>query len=288
MSLEIIRKYKIKAKKALGQNFLVNNNIVESIASSIEVFWKNIIEVWPWYWALTEKLLIKNPKSLNLVELDDDMIDILEDRISEWDLNTSWIDFKINKKDILKYEPSIIPPPTPLLNKEGELKGVVYKYSVIANIPYYITSPILRHFLYWVENKPEKMVILMQKEVGDKILWNSKDKSSVLSLFIEKKSNVTRILNVPKEDFVPVPKIDSSVLLFEYDDKYKEVDDDKFMKIIKIGFNSVRKKLIRNFTNAWYEKQMILELFKKLDIDEGCRWEDLWIEKWCEIVKALD
>ena len=130
MTLEILKKYHIKAKKSLGQNFLVNEQIVDWISNVIEVKDKNIIEVWPWYGALTEKLIIKKPKSLNLVELDRDMIEVLNKRIDSWDFDLDWIDFKINNLDVLKYIPE---------NKD---------YSVIANIPYYITSPILRHFLY--------------------------------------------------------------------------------------------------------------------------------------------
>ena len=80
MSEEIIKRYKIKAKKSLGQNFLINDLIIEEIASAVFVEWENICEVWPGYWALTEKLLLKKPSSLNLVELDKSMIEILEDR----------------------------------------------------------------------------------------------------------------------------------------------------------------------------------------------------------------
>ena len=93
MNLKILEKYKIKAKKSLGQNFLVNDSILESIVNYINIKWENIIEVWPGYWALTEKLLVKKPKSLTLVELDESMIKILEDRIVNWDLDIEWIDF---------------------------------------------------------------------------------------------------------------------------------------------------------------------------------------------------
>jgi 16S rRNA (adenine1518-N6/adenine1519-N6)-dimethyltransferase len=98
------------------------------------------------------------------------MIDILEDRIKNNDFNIEKINFKINNIDVLKYFPSF------------------EKYDVVANIPYYITSPILRHFLYELENKPENMLILMQKDVADKILDNKK--TSVLSLIVAKKANV--------------------------------------------------------------------------------------------------
>lgn len=270
MSLEILKKYKIKAKKWLWQNFLVNWNAIEEIANTIEVEWKNIIEVWPWYWALTEVLIEENPKSLNLIELDQDMIDILNDRISNNDLKIENIDFNITKKDILKYEPEI------------------KKYSVIANIPYYITSPILRHFLYNVKNSPEDMVILMQKEVAEKIMLNFKNKSSVISLMVEKKSDVSYVLDVPKSFFVPEPKIDSAVLLFNYNNKFEDINDGIFLKIIKIWFAASRKMLIKNFTNAWYEKDYIIQVFDNLWINLKVRWEDLDIFKWCELIREFN
>jgi len=283
MSLEILKRYKIKAKKALGQNFLVNEDILKEIANSIDVKWNNIVEVWPGYWALTLELLNKKPKSLNLVELDKSMIDILNDRIELWEIDVSWVDFYINNIDVLKYEP------------------IFDKYSVIANIPYYITSPILRHFLYNLENNPEKMVILMQKDVWEKIIQTSpptpllrgegsmknKVKSSVIWLMVAKKCIAYDVLSVWKENFVPVPKVESSVLLFESYDLYDEIDDDKFLKIIKIWFSAVRKKLVKNFIIWWYEKEYILDLFDKLWISDNIRWEELDIEKWCELVEKI-
>lgn len=265
MTLEILRKYNIKAKKILWQNFLVNENIVNEISEVIEVNWKNIIEVWPWYWALTEKLINKKPKSLNLVELDKEMIDVLNKRIDNWDFILDWVDFKINNIDVLKYIPSFS------------------NYSVIANIPYYITSPILRHFLYDVENKPKSMVILMQKDVWDKILWKWKEKSSVLSLFVLKKCNVREVLFVWKENFIPAPKVESSVLLFENHDLYNEIEDSKFFEFIKKAFKEPRKKLSKNLINSGYEKDLIMQVFLKFSIEENTRWEDIDISTWCQI-----
>ena len=270
MSLEILKKYKIKAKKWLWQNFLVNDKAITKIANLIDVEGKNIIEVWPGYGALTEKLVNLKPKKLDLVELDPDMIEILNDRISNGDFDLENIDFNINRKDILKYEP------------------ITKEYSVIANIPYYITSPILRHFLYNVENKPDEMVILMQKEVAEKIMLNFKNKSSVLSLMIEKKSDISYEQDVPKDFFVPAPKIDSAVLLFKYNNKFEEIDDDKFLKLIKIWFAATRKMLIKNFTNWWFEKDYIIQVFNELWIKKTVRWEDLDIAIWCELVKKIN
>ena len=144
---DIIKKYNIKAKKSLWQNFLMNLWVLDEICNITNIKEQNILEVWPWFWALTQRLLECNPKSLKLVELDTDMISILNQRIDKNDLIISNTDFEINNIDILKYEPTFS------------------DYKVIANIPYYITSPILFRFLYELKNKPTEMIILMQKEV---------------------------------------------------------------------------------------------------------------------------
>ena len=274
MSLEILKKYKIRAKKWLGQNFLVNEKIVEDIAWIVDLTWENILEVWPWYGALTEKIIGKKPKSLTLVELDLDMIEILNDRIKNDDLNILDINFEIKNIDILKYVPD-------------------YKnYYVIANIPYYITSPILRHFLYNIENKPKKMLILMQKDVWEKIiLWQNdnkkKNKSSVLSLFIAKKCYVKEALFVAKENFIPAPKIESSVMLFESHNLYEKIDDEKFLKIIKIAFSESRKKMIKNLVKWGFEKEEILKIYSELSLDENVRADWINIETWCLLVEKL-
>lgn len=274
INLNLIKKYVTKAKKSLWQNFLVDDKKVEEIANILDIKWKNIIEVWPWYWALTEKLLIQKPKNITLVELDENMIEALNKRVENKELNIEWINFEIINKDILVFEPSF------------------EEYFVIANIPYYITSPILRRFLYEIEKKPEKMVILMQKDVWDKILSgqnNSKKiKSSVLSLFISKKCVAKEILLVPKESFRPIPKVESSVLLFEIHNNYKNIDDDLFLKFIKISFAEPRKKLINNLVKWWFDKEKTLEIFSKLWFNEAIRWDSLNVENFCELIESLE
>ncbi len=260
--IEILKKYNIWAKKSLGQNFLIDDLKVQAIADYSEIQGDNIVEVWPGYGALTEKLVEKKPGSLTLIELDQDMIEVLEDR-------NLWNQIDIKNLDVLEYHPNF------------------EKYSVIANIPYYITSPILRHFLYEVENKPEQMLILMQQDVWDKILGKWKNKSSVLSLFIAKKCRAKEVLLVAKQCFHPAPKVESSVLHFEIYDDYKNIDDEKFLKIIKAGFGSPRKKLIKNFDNSWLDKQAILQIFEELWISESVRGEDLDIDMWCRLVEKI-
>jgi 16S rRNA (adenine1518-N6/adenine1519-N6)-dimethyltransferase len=159
---EILRHYGIRAQKSLGQNFLVNDEILETIADSIDITDRDILEIGPGYGALTEKILARKPKSLTLIELDKQMVNILNSRIHEKDLVIpEETEFTIIEGDVLKYVPDFSSRDTP--------RRISTNYSVIANIPYYITSPILFRFLHELENKPEEMVILMQKEVGDKI-----------------------------------------------------------------------------------------------------------------------
>ena len=273
MSLEIIKKYKIKAKKSLWQNFLINDEILKKISEVLEIENKNIIEVGPWYWALTERILEKRPKNLTLVELDREMIEILYKRKENGDFQN--IDkLFIKNIDVLKFFPDF------------------EEYFVIANIPYYITSPILRHFLFDVENKPEKMLILMQKDVWDKIiLWQDytkKQKSSVLSLFVAKKAIAKEVIFVWKQNFSPSPKIESSVLLFERIDDFDYLEDEIFLEFIKKAFVEPRKKLINNLQKAWYEKSKILDIFSLKNIDENIRWEDLNIRQWCDLITVFN
>ncbi len=187
----------IRAKKSLGQNFLVDDGALSKIASACEVGGKNVVEVGPGYGALTERLLPLAPESLTLVELDADMVAILKDRLLRGDLAVpEGTEFEIRSADVLAFEPKSAP------------------YRVIANIPYYITSPILERFLYTLPTRPEEMVILMQKEVADRIV--AKDgKESGLSLFCKNACvSIEEVAKVRAECFRPAPKVDSAVLRF--------------------------------------------------------------------------
>lgn len=244
---EILRHYGIRAQKSLGQNFLVNDSILETIADSINIVGQDILEIGPGYGALTEKILARKPKSLTLVELDKKMIYILHSRIKEGDLIIpKETTFTIIEGDVLKYVPELS------------------VYSIIANIPYYITSPILFRFLHELENKPEEMVILMQKEVGDKILRKKGYNNSYLSLALEFSCEIIKeVCLVEKENFIPSPKIDSSVLYFKRKESYNIQGAKEFLKITSAGFISPRKKLLSNLANTLHiPKEHLHESFK--------------------------
>lgn len=254
---EILRHYGIRAQKSLGQNFLVNDSILETIADSINIIGQDILEIGPGYGALTEKILARKPKSLTLVELDKKMIYILHSRIKEGDLIIpKETTFTIIEGDVLKYVPDFSCRDTP-----GRVSS---NYSVIANIPYYITSPILFRFLHELENKPEEMVILMQKEVGDKILRKRGYNNSYLSLALEFSCEIIKeVCLVEKENFIPSPKIDSSVLYFQRKESYNIQEAKEFLRITSAGFISPRKKLLSNLANTLHiSKENLHESFE--------------------------
>jgi 16S rRNA (adenine1518-N6/adenine1519-N6)-dimethyltransferase len=133
----------------------------------------------------------------------------------------------------------------------------------------------------------EKNGLLCRTSSQWQIKKKQKNKSSVLSLFIAKKSYVNEVILVPARSFIPAPKVESSVLLFETHDNYKEIDDKEFMKFIKIWFQEPRKKLINNLVKWWIEKETVLEIFKTLWFTENIRWEDLSTDEWIELFKKI-
>lgn len=263
---EILERYKIRAKKSLGQNFLMDENILTQIWEIVELSGKNIIEVGPGFWALTQKILSYTPQSLTLVELDDDMVRILQDRIQRKELDVENIDFSLKHQDVLVLD--------------VDLKD----YIVVANIPYYITSPILQKFLYKLENKPKNMIILMQKEVWDRICDK---KSSILSLIVQKKCTTSEKIFVPKKAFSPAPKVDSTVVFFETHGLYEDVDDDIFLRFIKASFSNPRKKMINNLAQFWYDKTSVFSLLEERWFWENTRAEELSISDYVFLLEKL-
>ncbi|EKE28503.1 MAG: hypothetical protein ACD_3C00051G0006 [uncultured bacterium (gcode 4)] len=265
---DIINKYSIVAKKSLWQNFLINDSILDKIVDFIDLNWRNVVEVWPWYWALTEKILKKSPKNLELVELDKFMYSILQDRLKNWDFDVKDSNLLIYNTDILEFEPQKHP------------------YIVVANIPYYITSPILTHFFYGVDNQPTEMLILMQKDVADKIRKINWNKQSVLSLWVDFAcSEIKEVVRVGAGNFMPAPKVESCVLYFKLKDNIDKQKAKKFMRIVKAWFSERRKKLSSNLDKQGIlKKEVAMEKFNRLGLNENVRAEELNIGQWLELI----
>jgi 16S rRNA (adenine1518-N6/adenine1519-N6)-dimethyltransferase len=265
---ETMPKGKYIAKKSLGQHFLTSQSAIDKIVAAGEVTAKDIVlEVGPGKGVLTEQLLRVAGKVI-AIEKDRDLVTELKDRFSE---AIYGFRLELREADILDIDPS-----TNLFSKKP------LKYKVIANIPYYITNAIIRLFL---ENpaQPELMVLLVQKEVAERIL--AKDgKESLLSIAVKAYGTPKIVSKVPAGAFNPPPKVDSAILLIKDISKknFEKIDEKAFFKIVRASFAHKRKKVAGNLT-ALYKKDLIKSVFEKLKLSPDVRAEDLTVTDWKKI-----
>ena len=214
------------AKKSLGQNFLQSGEIRERILNSVgELKGKNILEIGPGLGFLTNKLIAKHA-NLTAIELDERAIELLQRDFGHRE------NFHLIHGDILQED----------LDKIFEQK----KYSIIANIPYNITSPILKKTLSKTINKPETMTLMVQKEVGEKICPHVKNfKRSILSISVEIFAEAEFLFVVGRDNFSPVPKVDSAIVrITTRPIPLVSADKEKdFFTVVHAGFSGKRKKL---------------------------------------------
>lgn len=245
-----------KNNKSLGQHWLKNREILEEIADSSAVqIAETCVEIGPGLGALTSSLL-KRFKKVIAVEFDARLAENLPKSFPGKNL-------EVINEDILKFDFSKIKEP----------------YVVAGNIPYYITSPIIEKVLT-TENLPKKVVLLMQKEVAERIL---DEKESGLSLFVKNRADVVPGILVPKEEFTPPPKVDSAVLIMiPHAPKY----NDELFKFIRLAFVSPRKKLIHNL-NPLKSKEELIKIFGELGIDVDSRPSDLDLDTYFALFSAI-
>lgn len=266
---EKMEKYNFNLKKMFGQNFIIDENIINNIINSAEIDKDTlVIEIGPGAGSLTYKLA-NYAKNVLCYEIDTTLKDLLEDNLK--DLNNVDIIFK----DFLQ------------ANVLDDIKKYDYKkLYVVANLPYYITTPIIIKFIE--EGIPvDKIVVMVQKEVGDrfKAKPNSKDYNS-LSIYLNYYFDVKKILDVSKNVFIPKPNVDSIVVEFSKKDKLYELKDSKlFFKLVKDSFNQKRKTLRNNLRE--YNLEKIEEALKKYNFDLNVRAEQLPIEVFVDIANNL-
>jgi len=274
----IMKKYGIKANKSLGQNFLINSEVVEAIVSSSEISEEDmVIEIGPGLGTLTKYLLEKAGKVL-CIELDTRMIEILEDRFSIYK------NFEVINKDVLKVNLNEI-------IKENKKDGKIKNVKVVANLPYYITTPIIMKLL---EDKLDikSITVMIQKEVADRLVEipGGKDTGSITySVYYYCESE--KIMEVPNSSFIPEPEVTSEVIKMTLRSQPAvNIENSKVMfMIIKSAFMQRRKTLLNALTNTkvFLSKNEGLEILKKLKLDENVRAENLMIEDFANITKAI-
>jgi 16S rRNA (adenine1518-N6/adenine1519-N6)-dimethyltransferase len=264
---------KIQAKKYLWQNFLKNKKILDMIVWDDSLEGISVIEVWPGPGDLTEAIIQKHPQSLTLIELDADMMPLIQERFHG-------SSFTVYQNDVLNI--NVVEEATTETKKGIHVilnSRIIPSspYRVYGNIPYYITSPILHHFLYDVDLTPVVAVFTMQKEVADRIL--ARENHSVLSLACQLVADVEKICDISPNNFIPVPKVWSTCLKFTTK-KIPQEETKKILQLIKTWFSQKRKKLMTNLTQGWYNKEIITLAFQSMGLSENVRAEELWLEEW--------
>ena len=270
---EIVDKYGFKFSKSLGQNFLIDGNIVRNIVKGANITKEDyVLEIGPGIGTLTEELAL-NAKKVLAVEIDKNLLPVLEDTLFFYD-NIEIIHGDILEVDIEK------------LNKE-KLGGRPIK--IVANLPYYVTTPIIGRLLE-EELNIETIVIMVQKEVASRMAAKPGSKAySALSVFVNYYSNPELILTAPKTVFMPQPKIDSSVIKLNIKKDLPSIDKDKFFKLVKAGFSKRRKTLLNSLSTYGFDidKGSIKEALERVNIDPSIRAEDLSIEDFIKISEIL-
>ena len=274
----IMKKYGIKANKSLGQNFLINSEVVESIVNSSEISKEDmVIEIGPGLGTLTKYLIEKAGKVL-CIELDTRMIRILEDRFAE---NTN---FEVINQDVLKVNLDEI-------IKENKKDGKIKNVKVVANLPYYITTPIIMKLL---EDKLdiESITVMIQKEVADRLIEIPGGKNTgAITYSVYYYCESEKIMEVPNSSFIPEPEVTSEVIKMNLRNKPAvDIENPKVMfMIIKSAFMQRRKTLLNALTNTkvFLNKEEGLEILKKLNLDENVRAESLTIEDFANIAKSI-
>ena len=256
----------IKAKKSLGQNFLIDRNILEQIVAPVDINQHVILEIGPGSGNLTSYILKKNPKLVYVVEKDDDLVLLLQNKFNN--------EINIINDDILKI---------------AENKISTEKLTVFGNLPYNISTEILSRWIvnlgknFWFEN----LVLMFQKEVADRIIAKSNtSKYGRLSILSNWKLDIKKIIDIKPDSFSPKPKIDSSLLLFTPKKNFFELRSAKNLeKITRIFFSQRRKMLKKPFNQVFKNAK---EVSDKFNINLNLRPQNLDLEMYFKLVKEYE
>lgn len=274
----IMKKYKIKANKSLGQNFLVNQQVVDKIVESSDITKQDlVIEIGPGLGTLTKELLEKAGKVI-CIELDKKMINILKDRFSLYQ------NFEIIHGDVLQVRLNKI-------IKEEKEKNGFQSAKIVANLPYYITTPIIMKLL---EDRLdlESITVMIQKEVADRLIAiPGKKETGAITYTVYYYATAEGIVEVPNDSFIPEPEVTSKVIkLTIRKEAPVEVKSRGVMfKIIKSAFMQRRKTVLNALTNTkvFISKEEGIKILKELHLDENVRAENLTLEDFAEITNKI-
>jgi len=273
---KIVKKYDFVFKKKYGQNFLTDKNILEQIVKGAEISKDDVVlEIGPGIGTLTQ-LLSESAGYVVTIEIDKDLIKILKN-----DTLKDYNNVEVINGDILKMDIS-----------EIAVKYESKKIKVVANLPYYITTPIIMKLLE--SNAPiDSITIMIQKEVAERLVSNHLDKEyGAISLAVQYHSEPTMICQVSRYAFIPSPNVDSAVINLKIlkEKRVQVTEEELFFKLIKVAFGQRRKTLlncINNQTAYFKNKEEILKVFDKLGLPHDIRGEKLSIEDYKSLTEEI-
>lgn len=274
----IMKKYNIRANKNLGQNFLINEEVVKNIVGCSNIEKEDlVIEIGPGLGTLTKYLLEKAGKVI-CIELDTKMLQILEDRFSLYN------NFELINNDVLKVDLKNI------IKKEKE-ECKIKNVKIVANLPYYITTPIIMKLLE-EELELESITVMIQKEVADRLIATPGEKNTgAITYSVYYYADSEAIMEVPNSSFIPEPEVTSKVIKLNIrkEPAVKPKDKEKMFKIIKYAFMQKRKTLLNSLTNngVFKNKTQGTEILNSLGIKENIRPEELTLEQFEKISNIL-
>ncbi len=257
---EYLKKHNIRASKKLGQNFLIDKNILDKIIQSSHLTKNDIVlEIGAGIGTLTRELA-ETAKKVIAIEKDKRLVELLKISLAKFK------NLEILQGDIMKF----LPPPEK-------------NYKIVANLPYNIALPIIRKFIE-EKNSPQEMILMLQKEVAQKICSG---KSSLPKIAIELYAKSEILFFVPKESFWPMPKVDGAVIkITDIQKNVPKVDKDLFFKILKAGFAHPRKTILNNLSKKLdIEKEKVNSWLENSKINPKKRAEDLTLKNWLTLVQ---
>ena len=274
-TITIMKKFGISANKNLGQNFLIDNEAVEKIIESSNITKDDlIIEIGPGLGVLTKHLIEKAGKVI-AIELDSRMVSFIEERF-KFTKNLEIVNDDILRVDLEK------------LIKENKLTGDV---KIVANLPYYITTPIVMKLLE-MELDIKSITIMIQKEVAERFLVRPGEKHcGAITVGIHFYSKPIEIMQVSKNSFIPIPEVDSTVIRLDVleEPPIKIIDKKVLFDIVKVAFGQRRKTLNNCLINSniFKSKIEVEDMLKKLDIDGNRRGETLVLEEFEKLTNYI-
>lgn len=276
-TIAILQKYNFNFQKKFGQNFLIDSNILEHIIDAADITKDDcVLEIGPGIGTMTQ-YLCEHAREVVAVEIDKNLIPILQN-----DTLAAYDNITIINEDILKVD----------INKIVEEKNQGRPIKVVANLPYYITTPIIMG-LFESHVPLESITIMVQKEVADRMQVGPGTKDyGALSLAVQYYASPKVMLTVPAGCFMPRPNVDSAVIkLTRYQEPPVVAKDEKFMfDLIRASFNQRRKTLVNGLTNAGglkVTKASVLDVLGKMGLPETIRGEALTLEQFAELSDLL-